>query len=110
MSSVVSSIFNLAEAQQAVIIVPAIAVAEMYYLSSKVGHPMASAALLEELDSLHGIAVSTLGRTHLELLDQLPDITEMHDRLIAAEALALGAPLLTRDAILTGMAQVETVW
>ena len=34
----------------------------------------------------------------------------MHDRLIAAEAFALDAPLVTKDGALAALAQVETVW
>ena len=34
----------------------------------------------------------------------------MHDRLIAAEAMALGAPLVTRDAALSDSPQSETIW
>ena len=34
----------------------------------------------------------------------------MHDRLIAAEALIRGAPLVTRDALLTASPQIETIW
>ena len=51
-----------------------------------------------------------LGREQLEFLDRLPEIPEMHDRLIAAEALIRDAPLVTRDAILTASPQIETVW
>ena len=34
----------------------------------------------------------------------------MHDRLIAAEADALGAPVVTRDEALTASVRVATVW
>ena len=34
----------------------------------------------------------------------------MHDRLIAAEAAALDAPVVTRDETLTASVQIETVW
>ena len=39
-----------------------------------------------------------------------PEIPEMHERLIAAESVALDAPVVTRDEILADSPQVETVW
>ncbi len=105
-----SAVFRLAETGNATIVVPAIAIAEFYFLSAKLKQPIAPSTLLDALASVSGIEVSDLGRAQLERLDQFPDITEMHDRLIAAEAAALGAPVVTRDAILAASSQVETIW
>ena len=110
LSTGVSAVFRLAETGNAVIIVPAIVVAELYFLSIKLGQTVALTGLLDSLAEVEGVEVSVLGRTQLELLEQLPEIPEMHDRLIAAEALAIGAPLLTRDAALAASSQIETVW
>ena len=105
-----SAVFRLAETGNATIVVPAIAIAEFYFLSAKLKQPIAPSTLLDALASVSGIEVSDLGRAQLERLDQFPDITEMHDRLIAAESAALGAPVVTRDAILAASSQVETIW
>lgn len=105
-----SAVFRLAETGNATIVVPAIAIAEFYFLSSKLKQPIAPSTLLDALASVSGIEVSDLGRAQLERLDQFPDITAMHDRLIAAESAALGAPVVTRDAILLASSQVETIW
>jgi PIN domain nuclease of toxin-antitoxin system len=43
-------------------------------------------------------------------LRTLTVIPEMHDRLIAAEALARDLPLITRDQIITASRLVKTVW
>ena len=59
---------------------------------------------------LAGIELSDLGKAQLARLDKLPEISEMHDRLVAAESMALDAPVVTRDEILTASPQVETVW
>ena len=81
---------------------PAIAVAEFYFLSAKLGQPIPPSDLLAALDAVGGIELSDLGRAQLERLDRFPEIPEMHDRLIAAEAAALDAPVVTRDETLTG--------
>ena len=106
-----SAVFRLAETGNATIIVPAIAIAEFYFLSAKLGQPVTPSTLLDALAAVSGIEVSNLGRAQLEKLDQFTDIPEMHDRLIAAEAVAtLGAPVVTRDATLLASSQVETIW
>ncbi len=105
-----SAVFRLAETGNATIVVPAIAIAEFYSLSAKLNQPIAPSTLLDALASVSGIEVSDLGRAQLERLDQFPDITAMHDRLMAAESAALGAPVVTRDAILAASSQVETIW
>ena len=105
-----SAVFRLAETGNATIVVPAIAVAEFYFLSVKLKQPVAPSTLLDALTSVSGIELSDLGRAQLERLDQFPDVPEMHDRLIAAESAALDAPVVTRDATLSASPNVETVW
>ena len=43
-------------------------------------------------------------------LDRFPEIPEMHDRLIAAESMALDAPVVTRDEALLASPRLATVW
>ena len=110
LTTAASAVFRLAETGNATIIVPAIAVAEFYFLSAKLGQPIPPSDLLAALDAMGGIELSDLGRAQLERLDRFPEIPEMHDRLIAAEAAALDAPVVTRDETLTASVQIETVW
>ena len=109
LTTAASAVFRLAETGNATIIVPAIAVAEFYFLSAKLGQPIPPSDLLAALDAVGGIELSDLGRAQLERLDRFPEIPEMHDRLIAAEAAALDAPVVTRDETLTASVQIETV-
>ena len=110
LSTAASAIFRLAETGNATLIVPAIALAELYFLSVKLGQPMAPSTLIDALVSVAGIELSDLGRAQLERLDHIHQIPEMHDRLIAAEAMARQAPVVTRDAVLSDSPQIETVW
>ncbi len=110
LSSAAADIFAMANTGKAVLIVPAIVVAEVYYLSVKTGQPLPPADLLGVIDTSASLASSDLGRTQLEMLDRLPEIPEMHDRLIAAEALALGAPVVTRDPVIAASPQVQSIW
>ena len=110
LSAAASAVFRLAETGNATIVVPAIAVAEFYFLSIKLRRPFPPSELLAFLGAVDGIELSDLGRAQLEGLDRFPEIPEMHDRLIAAEAAALDAPLVTRDEVLRASHQIETIW
>ena len=110
LTAAASAVFRLAETGNATIIVPAIAVAEFYFLSAKLGRSVPPSELLAALDAVDGIELSDLARAQLERLDHFPEIPEMHDRLIAAEAAALDAPVITRDETLAASQQIETIW
>ena len=110
LSAAAAAVFRLAETGNATIVVPAIAVAEFYFLSVKLGQPFVPSDLLSAMDSVGGVELSDLGRAQLERLEFCHEIPEMHDRLIAAESLSLDAPVLTRDETLTASTQVETIW
>ena len=110
LSAAVSAVFRLVETGSATLIVPAIVVAELYYLSVKLRQPIAPSTLLDALASVGGIELTDLGRTQLERLDHIHEVPEMRDRLIAAEAMVRQAAVVTRDAVLSDSPQIETVW
>ena len=110
LSSTADVVFRLAEAGGTVLVVPAIVVAELYYLSFKVREPLPPSELMKWFERSGSFVVSDLGAAQLELLDRLPEIPEMHDRLIAAEALALGVPVVTRDPVIAASPQVQSIW
>ena len=87
-----AAIFRLATTGNATIIVPVIMVAEFYFLSATLGQPVSLFHLLASFDAVGEIELSDLGKNQLERLDQFPDMPEMRDRLIAAEAAFQDAP------------------
>ena len=110
LSHAAANVFRLVETGEASVVVPAIVVAEIYYLSTKLGTPLTPSDLMGRVARLPGIELSTLGQDQLELLPLLTEIPEMHDRLIAAAAMALDAAVVTRDPDLLASSQVTTVW
>ena len=110
LSSAADAVFALAEAGEAILIVPAIAVAELYFLTVKLRDPFNPKTLMDRLEALRGIRLSQLGRDQLERLDRFPEIPEMHDRLIAVEAEAFDAALVTKDETLRNSPSVQTIW
>ena len=110
LSPAASAVFRLAETGNADIVVPAIVVAEFHFLSVKLGRTLAPTALLDTLERVAGIRTSELGRAQIERVADFPEIPDIHDRLIAAESAAFDMPLVTKDAILSALAQIETIW
>lgn len=104
------AILRLAEAGGAQILIPAIVIAELYYLTLKRGSAASPARVLQDLDRVPGYSFSPLGRRQLEQLARLDRIPEMHDRLIAADAVVHDAVLITKDAALGQSGLVPTVW
>jgi PIN domain nuclease of toxin-antitoxin system len=110
LSAPAETVFRLAVSGNANIVIPAIVVSELYYLFMKLGLQFHPEEFFETLD-LHGnVSVSQLGRAQLEKLDIPDDVPEMHDRLIAAEAYLLNAPIITRDAAITNSRHTVTIW
>ncbi len=110
LSPAASAIFRLAESGNALITIPAIVVAEIYYLSAKLGQTLAPTTLLDTLAGREDFRLSDLGRPQLERLSLFPEIPEMHDRLIAAESVLLAAPVITRDETLSASPGIDTIW
>ena len=109
LSAQAADVFRQAAAGEATIIVPAIVVAELYFLSVKLHDPVVPAEFLQDLTAFGMVLVDT-GREQLALLGAFPEIPEIHDRLIAAEAVARGAVLVTADRLMAASPNVETLW
>lgn len=109
LSPAADAIFRLAEAEGAFLLVPAIVISEIYYLTKKKGKALSPSRLLRDIQVAPGFHLSELGRPQLEKLDAI-DVPEMHDRLIAAEALVYRAPVVTKDPVLQNLNQIQTVW
>ncbi len=110
LSPAADAVFRLAATGGAHIIVPAIVVAEFYYLTLKVGPSVLPSTLLDLISRSAEFIFSELGQTQLEAMEQVTGVPEMHDRLIAAEALVHRAAIISRDTALRTSGVVEVVW
>jgi PIN domain nuclease of toxin-antitoxin system len=105
-----SGAFDEADAGQATIYVPAVAVAELFYMNEKLGRQLDFRSTLHYLQSSSQFA----------LLPFLPEDTldfeadraapEMHDRMIVGVARRMSLPLLTCDAAIVASKLVAIVW
>jgi len=89
--------FDEADAGQALIYVPAIVIAELYYLNEKKGRPLDFHAKYARLDQSKQFVLLAFDPSHVLDFDACSAVTEMHDRIITGVARRMHAKLLTRD-------------
>ena len=107
-------VFRDAESGKGTLFVPQIALGEFLYLAEKgrLMVPSPTAVVEELMDDLRGATYLRLshltdsGWSHFRRLK----VPELHDRMIAADALARGVPLLTNDPELATVDGLATVW
>ncbi|MBI5079920.1 MAG: PIN domain-containing protein [Chloroflexi bacterium] len=95
---------------EATLVVPAIVLAELIYLmqNKPVGGDLET--IIKELQENPAIELTDLTTARVLDLRKFATIPEMHDRLIAAEAVAQDALLITRDDSITKSNVARVVW
>lgn len=110
LSPAADAVFRLAYAGGARILVPAIVVAELYYLTQKIGAVQSPSEILSNINGSRELVFSELGQDDLENLEKVNGVREIHDRLICAAALTNDAAIISKDETLRSSAAVETIW
>jgi PIN domain nuclease of toxin-antitoxin system len=106
-------VLDAVKADSAVMIIPAVALAEILMIVEKgrVVLPMTRLdSAIDEWKSSRNIHLSALTIETVFQARQLTQIPDIFDRLIVAEALALNAPLLTRDPEIVDSKLVTVIW
>lgn len=104
------AIFQSAEHNQIILIIPAVVLAELYYANVKNRWFGDFAALYADLSSKPFIRFMPLDHTHIPDFAEDSAVPEMHDRIIAGAARRLGAPLISSDPLIITAAIVTVVW
>lgn len=103
-----------AENNQQPIYVPAIVVVELRYLVEKkaITESDYQSILAALRDPTTVLKVQELSLNLAEAVTRIPRATvpEMPDRIIAATALALGLPLVTKDHKIRNLSSIVTIW
>lgn len=102
--------FDEADVGRALIYVPTIVIAELYYLNEKKGKPLDFAAKYARLAQSKQFVLLRFYPSHVLDFDACSAVTEMHDRIIVGTARRMNAKLLSRDSQITTSAIVTTVW
>ena len=110
LSPAADAVFRLALAGGAYILVPAIVVAELYYLTQKLGATQSPSDIFADINSSREFVFSELGQADLENLEKVNDVPKMHDRLIGAAALTHNAAIISKDETLRNSAALAVIW
>lgn len=107
-------VFEAAELGRSHLLLPQIALAEFLYIALKgrLKGPRPSLEIREVLDNLlasRSFTVSAMPALAWEVFPTLK-VAELHDRMIAAEALARGVPLLSNDPGFDRVDGLRTIW
>jgi len=102
-------IFQKAFAGETTLVLSPIVLLELYGVARKVTSPFDFATELALFEQ-PPFRVEPITSADLRLLDRLSSIPELHDRLIAATAFRLNAPILTRDSLISACADVTCAW
>lgn len=105
-----SAVFDEADNGQALIYIPAIAVAELYYLNKKYGFPLAIPAIIAHLRQSAQFELLPFEAVDVLEFDAHAAVPEMHDRIITGVAARLNVPCLTCDGQIVKSQLVNVVW
>ena len=95
---------------EAVIYIPVIVLAELYFLNEKVGRPLDFTFEYRQLVNSGQFVFVSLYPEDVLNFDEDTAVPEMHDRMIVGVARRLNAVCLTRDVAVIASEQVPTQW
>lgn len=104
------AIFNEAEKGEAIIIIPAIVLAEMIYICEKKKSELKIKIVIDKIKYSLNYVPYNLNMEVLEKVIGIKGIPEIHDRIIAAIALITDSTLITKDEEIAQSGIVKTIW
>jgi PIN domain nuclease of toxin-antitoxin system len=90
--------------------IPAIVLAELIMLAEKRHGAIDVARIVATLKNAPGFKLTPLSPEIAIRIQSLISLSDIHDRLIVAEALETSATLITRDQMIVASGLVPTVW
>jgi PIN domain nuclease of toxin-antitoxin system len=110
LSASAAQVFDEGVHGKALLIVPYVVVAELFYLLQKYGQVGLFAPMLVDFQTFPYYRLEPMTLADLVALDSIAEIPEMHDRLIALTAKRLGATIITKDQSIQASPQVKCLW
>ena len=103
-------VFDQFDGGIATLIIPWIAIAELFWVAQKFAPNMDFSGEFQRLWDHPRIEFAGLDYDQVLSFPRLDKVKEMHDRIIAGVAYKFGLPLVTRDRNITESRYVETIW
>ncbi len=110
LSAKAKSAFDEAELGLALIHIPAIVMAELYFLNIKQKHIIDFDVEFQKIKQSGQFILTPFEADDVLDFDKDSAVTEMHDRMIVGVARRLNAPLLTKDRNIVSSKLVQIIW
>ncbi len=110
MGSKAKAIFISAEKAEVGLIIPAMVLVELCYLSEKKRIESNLKDFKTYRNKYESIAVEPMTEELIEKAFEINDVPELHDRLIAGTALKAGVKLITNDPVISVSKFVKVIW
>ncbi len=105
-----SAAFDKADNGNALIYIPAIVFAEMFFLNKKLKNQIDFAVEFQKIKQSRQFVLVPFEADDVLDFDKDSAVKEMHDRIIVGAARRLKAPLLTKDQNITASGLVKIIW
>lgn len=109
-SRVDKKIYNIIDNFKNLINIPTIVLAEIMFISKKGRITLSFEDTLKKIQEKQNLDIVSLDVSTIKIANGIEYELEMHDKLILATAINLGANLITKDAELQQQNLVKTVW
>lgn len=110
LSVAAKAVFEEGIAQTAILVIPVIVLAELYYLNEKAGRPLDFAKEYARIENSSQFEILSLHAQDVVDFAKDTSIVEMHDRMIAGVARRLNAACVSRDRNITASTQIKVIW
>ena len=110
MSAKAVEIFERCEKGESVLFVPSIVIAEALSIFDKKRVTFDFKKLFKKIHDSDKFVIIALDSAILQKMIDLKDIPELHDKIIVSTAKYLNLPIITKDEVLHGLANIKTVW
>ncbi len=105
-----AQILSQAEAGEVQVLIPTLVLAELTHIAQKKRVTVTIEELLEKINQGDGFTIVSFDFLIFQVMLQLPENWDIHDRIIAATASYYQAILITRDQMLRDSSELKTVW
>jgi len=110
LSNEARGVFLKAEKGEVIIVIPTIVLAEMLFICEKKGFKNEFSQFIEKIKNSQNFVFYNLDLDVIMVCEGLANIREMHDRIIVATAIGLGAMVITKDEEIKITNYIKTIW
>ena len=110
LSKKANAAFDEADEANAIIYIPSIVLAELYFLNVKLNYPIDFTAAYKKLEASGQFILTSFEPRDVLDFDADSTVKEIHDRIIVGTARRLNAACITKDENITNSGLTDIIW